>query len=108
MLYLGNCKSCLLEQEVQVQTRQTRVPAVILAGSLLFVVLIFQLLVRVQITREGYRLERLRAAMIENDNTLRQLKYEYGRLSRSTFLEKRARSELKMETTGAIRMRRLS
>lgn len=63
---------------------------------MLFVVLAAQLIIRVQIIEQSYRLEQLRPMVMKNDGRLRELRFEYSRITRPGVLSERATKELRM------------
>ena len=74
----------------------------------LFVVLLLQLWVRVNIIQSGYELEALRSNALKNDAYLRHKRLELAYLARPDVLRKRAAIELKMVPLAPQRVRWIS
>ena len=63
-------------------------------AGMLFLVLLLQIWIRVEIIQAGYRLEEVRTAALKQDAQLRELKFEYAAKASPSVVRDRAQKEL--------------
>lgn len=109
MLPLQTTIACLQNQAIDRRRLSLSTGPVSLNVALLvmlFVVLCCQLVIRLEIIERGYAIERLRPVVVKNDGRLRELRFEYARLTRPATLLERSRAELGFAETTPERIRR--
>jgi hypothetical protein len=79
-----------------------------LLALVLFLTLIFQLSVRLQVTNLNYEIEQLRIEALRNDDKLRKLGLDYAYLTSPKVLSEMAEEKLGMESIAPQRVRRLT
>ena len=79
----------------------------IVISALLFLVLLAQLSIRVQILDTGYDIESVRTELLHSDTEYRELRMKYAFVSRPSSLGNKAQSDLGLNTTVPQRLRRV-
>lgn len=79
----------------------------IAAAIFLFVTLLVQLVIRLELIGRRYELGELRAEALKHDSELRELRFEYAALTQPSKLEARAAGELSMMPTVPQQLRKI-
>lgn len=88
--------------------RQQRIRRRELAAAIfLFVTLLGQLVIRLELIEKRYELGELRAEALKRDSELRQLRFQYAELTRPSISELRAEVDLSMTPTTPQQLRKI-